>query len=215
MITERVKCTECDRQILPSTALANDGLCGQCIKIPEWLRREGQEFDRQLASGALFTPSQSELETAKQPEEFGNNKTIWYLEPEYYEYKLSSSSIEDEIAHAASQTDGFVFLITDRESRLNLSFNQIYGVCEYWDEDSQDNLYAYTANNLREQVTKELHLVQACPYDGVGMLWLPSRFHMPRQQAFEIVSSLISNNIPSNVIWLDSGDISRTDPGHG
>lgn len=215
MTVERVKCTECDRQILPITAAANGGLCGQCINTPEWIRREGQEFDRQLASGALFIPSQSELKTAKKPEEFGNNKIIWSLEPEYYENRLSNSSVENEISCAAMQNDGFIFLISNLESRLNLSFNQVYGVCEYWNEDSGDYLHAYTANNLREQVNKDLHLCQACPYDGVEMLWFPSRFHLPRQEAFEIFSSLVSNNIPRDVDWLDSGDISYINIGRG
>ncbi|NJR32566.1 MAG: hypothetical protein HC778_06760 [Chamaesiphon sp. CSU_1_12] len=64
MTVERIKCTECNRQILPSTAAANGGLCGQCINTPEWIRRECQEFDRQLESGALFIHSQSELKLA-------------------------------------------------------------------------------------------------------------------------------------------------------
>lgn len=39
MSSHRIKCSICDRMILPATAEANGGLCAQCVKIPP-ARRE-------------------------------------------------------------------------------------------------------------------------------------------------------------------------------
>lgn len=88
-------------------------------------------------------------------------------------------------------------------------------MCEYQNEGAGDYLYAYTQDNLRGQVLADQHVVQACPCCGEGMLWFPSRFHMPRKAAFDILSSIVSGKVPANVAWLEMGDISSTSCGRG
>ena len=214
MKVERVKCVECDAMILPQTAAKYRGMCAQCGNIPEWLRNEQQKYERDLKAGTVFMPSEEELGSATTPHEFGMSDTAWNLEPEYYA-DTDSGTVNDVISQTVQQTNGNVFLVSTSGGRLNLSFNEMYGVCEYQNEEAGDYLYAYTQGNLREQVPEDQHVVQACPCCGVGMLWFPSRFHMPRNAAFDIVSSVVSGKVPSEAEWLDSGDFSRTSRGKG
>jgi hypothetical protein len=159
----------------------------------------------------VFVPSSTELESAKLPDDLSG---AWQLEPDFYS-KRDTDSIPEIIARAAQQSRGDVFLVSDAGGRVNLSFTQKYGVCEYQNQDSGDFLYAFTQANLREQVPKELHVEQACPCCGVGLFWFPSRFHMPREIAFDIISAIANQTIPDGVRWLDSGDFSYTSLGHG
>lgn len=216
MFVERIKCTDCDAMILPQTASRNGGLCAHCAKTPEPLRRARQAFDHQVSTGLVYTPSHEERRSAKLPAEFGRVLITWELEPDYYK-DVDRQSVQETTTRASTQSDGFVFLIANGGARLNLSFNRTYGVCEYQCEASGDCLYAYTPENLREQVNNDVHLIQACPCCGVGLLWYPSRFHMPRQLAFEIFLASIAGKIDAalNVEWLDCGDISYTARGRG
>lgn len=215
MAVARIKCSECDNMILPETAAANRGLCGQCAKIPEWIRRSRREFEDKVASGAWFTPSSNERQAAKQLPELGD-ATEWEAEPEFYKDR-QGTPIRDIIQEATAQTAGHVFLVSSSGARLNLSFNGDYGVCEYQNEESGDYLYAYSPENLREQVPPDQHLDQACACCGVGMGWYPSRFHMPRRTAFAVLSAaaLKDSNALDRVVWLPWGDVSYTTRGHG
>jgi len=216
MAVQRNKCTDCDNMILPEIAARNSGLCGQCTNVPESSRRKKREFDQTVALGLLFTPTEQERQSAKRPAELEIPGAVWELEREFYK-NSEWQSVRDVIAHASKQPAGDVFLVSETGARLNLSFNKEFGVCEYHNEKSAHYLYAFTPKNLREQIRKELHLVQACPCCGVGMLWFPSRFHMPRKMAFEVFSALAlgAGSDTSDVEWLDCGDISYTSPGHG
>lgn len=217
LAVERVKCAECDNMILPQTAAANAGLCAPCAKTPEYMRRARREHESKLASGAWFTPSPRERSTAKRPAEFGDPSAAWSPEPEYYKDSAAQSAWE-VIDHAAGQPEGHVFLVSNCGGRLSLAFNEALGVCEYQNEETGDNLYAYTPENVAEQVSADRHLVQACSCCGVGLLWYPSRFHMPRRSAFAIFSGLALGRsvvpaVPAE--WLDCGDISYTARGRG
>jgi hypothetical protein len=108
--------------------------------------------------------------------------------------------------------------VSDRGGRLSLAFNDTFGVCEYQNEETGDDLYAYTPENLAEQVSADRHLVQACSCCGVGLLWYPSQFHVPRRSAFAVFSSLVlggAGTATAPVEWLDCGDISYTVRGRG
>lgn len=214
MTATRIECVECSNLILPEAAAANAGLCGPCATTPEPLRRATREFQHQLASGAWFTPNPAERASATRPAEFGHAGTTWAPEHEFYKGR-DALTVGDLLMEAAAQTAGDVFLVSHRGSRLNLSFNEAYGVCDYQSATSGDSRYAYTAENRREHVAERLHLVQACPCCGVGMLWYPSRFHMPRRVAVEVVSGVVFNQAPGNVEWLAYGDISYTSRGRG
>ena len=213
MAVERLKCIECDAMILPQTAAKYGGMCAHCADMPESLMEERRQYEKALKSGAVFTPSLEERRSARTPAEFAAD-TVWSLEPEYYadsEYHTAA----EVLSKAENETEGNVFLMSAAGSRLNLSFTRNYAVCEYQNEQAGEWLYAYSENNLREQVPEDQHVVQACPCCGVGMLWFPSRFHMPRQKAFAIVAAVLSGTAPPATQWLGSGDFSYTSKGRG
>jgi hypothetical protein len=191
--------------ILPQTAAKYDGMCAHCGKTSEKLRIEAREYKRNLETGTFFLPSEEELGSVCIPQEFGASDTLWNLDSDYYT-DTASNIMSFVISQGAQQTSGHVFLISSSGGRLNLSFSEIYGVCEYHNQNTGERMYAYTQHNLREQVSEVYHVVQACPCCGVGMLWFPSRCHMPRKTAFDIVVSLVSGTIPSGMTWLNSGD---------
>lgn len=212
-MTERVKCIECENMILPQTAATNGGLCGQCVKISPKLRAEKRECDRRLASGLVFTPSDEELASSSIPSELLTAR--WQHQPEYYAAKHIDSALA-AIAEARPKSNGNVFLVTENGGQLNLGFTECFGVCEFQNQESGEFRYAYSDANLRAQVPKDLHVVQACPCCGVGMLWYPSRYHMPREKAFSILENAVANRAMPDVRWLASiDDISYTQPGRG
>jgi hypothetical protein len=203
--------------ILLQTAVANRGLCAPCAKTPEWLRRAGREYETKLLSGEWFTPSQAERGTARRPTELRESAVTWSPEPEHYRDSKVRSAI-DVVNVSAGQTQGHAFLVSDSGGRLSLAFNEVFGVCEYQNEETGDDLYAYTPENLAEQVSADSHLVQGCSCCGVGLMWYPSRFHMPRQSAFAIFSALALGRPSAHAVpveWLDCGDISYTSRGRG
>lgn len=202
--------------ILTATASANRGLCAQCVKVPESLRRARREFDQAVAAGLVFIPTEEERRSSKRPSEFDASAHVWKPEPEFYQ-DSQYQSVAAVLFAAASQPSGHVFLVSESGARLSLSFNRRYGVCEYQNEDSGDYLYALSAQNSRVQVDEEEHLAQACPCCGEAVLWYPSRFHMPREQAFAVFSALPAEPTGDSPIveWLSYGDISHTSPGRG
>lgn len=214
MTIERVKCSECDAMMLPQTAAKYGGMCAHCGDMPEWLREERRQYEKALAAGTVFSPSTEEMSSAKVPSEFATGDTIWNLEPEYYD-ENDGPTVAAVISRAEDETHGNVFLLSTVGSRLNLSFTERFAVCEYQNEEANDWLYAFTDKNLRHQVPEDQHVVQACSCCGVGMLWFPSRFHMPRALGFAIVKDVMSGRVPSAARWLNSGDFSRTSKGRG
>jgi hypothetical protein len=211
-----IKCTECDALILPSTASANGGLCAHCAKTPEFLRRARREFDAKVASGLVFRPTLEERGSAKHWSVLFSREESWNLDPEYYKDQVANS-IGEEVERASTQSEGYVFLLADSGTRCSLSFKETYGVCEYQSETYDEHLYADSPKNLREQVHSEQHVIQACSCCGVGLLWYPSRFHMPREFAFHVFSSFILGKpeLTTLVEWIDCGDISYTSRGRG
>jgi len=217
MAIERIKCTECDTMLLARTSGANAGLCEKCLAVPEWLRRKRREFQSKLESGSWFIPSDKERGSAKRPAEFDEAATRWSLEPEYYA-NCSSRSITRVFREAMAQSRGYVLFDSNLGGRLNLAFNEVYGVCEYQNDETHDFLYAYTSENLREQVSSARHLEQECAGDGFVQVWYPSRFHLPRRTAFKVLSHVVFNDppdAPNRLEWLAAGDISFTMPGTG
>lgn len=208
----QVKCIECDNMILPQTAADNAGLCGQCVKLSPELRAARREYERRLAEGSVFEPSDQERASAATPGALVT--TRWQLQPEYYADRGLESPVQ-AILEARTQSRGFVFLVTDDGQKLNLGFTERYGVCEYQDQEAADFRYAYCPSNLREQVRSELHVEQACPCCGDGLLWYPSRYHMPRTHAFAIVEYAVAHQACPGVEWLEVEDFSYTRQGRG
>ena len=107
---DRVKCIECDNMILPHIAAANGGLCAQCVKLFPELRAKKREYERRLAVGLVFTPSDEERATSSIPDELHTGQ--WQLQPEYY----AESNIDSPmgaIAAAELESQGNVFLVTE------------------------------------------------------------------------------------------------------
>jgi hypothetical protein len=211
-MTDRVQCVECENMILPQTAADNNGLCGRCFKTPPELRAEKRAYEQRLAAGIIFAPTDDERSTSSIPDELSSGQ--WQLQPEYY----AESNIETAMAAivaAKSQATGNVFLVTDNGGQLNLGFTESYGVCEYQNQQSGEFRYAYSESNLCKQVPEDVHVIQACPCCGVGMLWYPSRFHMPRAIAFSILeNSVVHHGLPG-IEWLQANDFSYTNRGRG
>lgn len=211
-MTDRVKCVDCANMILPQTAANNNGLCGQCVKISPEIRAAGNEYKRRLAEGLVFVPSDQERSTACIPKEIHCGE--WKPQPEYYAESDIDTALT-AISTAKDESAGYVFLVTEGSGQLNLSFNQTYGVCEYRNEATGELCIAYSQSNLKEQVSAELHVIQACPCCGVEMLWYPSRFHMPRDTAFLIIENAIAQQTTEGIEWLEADDISYTEAGRG
>jgi hypothetical protein len=199
--------------ILPQTAADNGGLCGQCIKIPPEIRAKMRGHLTSLEQGSLFLPDESELASAATPSEL-NNGTVWALNAEFYADK-NFKSPADAVAAARNESQGNVFLVSENDGKFNLGFTEAYGVCEYQNQEAGEYRYAYSKLNLSGQVPSEQHVVQACPCCGVGMLWYPSRYHMPRQTALSAVECILRLTLPNGISWLEIGDISYTECGRG
>jgi len=201
--------------ILPATAAANGGLCAQCIKISPEDRDARRSFELALAKGDLWRPSEAEFASVRTPPSLIQG--TWNLEPEYYQAEQHLTVCE-LVERAASHQANEVFLISDCGSRLLVSLNSQYGVCEFQNEEERDWRYAYSEENLRSQVPKSLHLSQLCPCCGVGIAWYPSRTHMPRATAIEILSNIVvcsPSESLARVQWLELGDIFRYLQGRG
>ena len=137
-MTDRVKCIECDRMILPQTAAGNHGLCGRCVqKSPEH-----RKFERQVADGSAFTPSDKERASSRVPDEFFSAQ--WELQPDYYAERNVHSPMA-AIAAAKSESVGNVFLVTGTDGHVNLGFTERYAVCEY-ENQNPANFAARTRN---------------------------------------------------------------------
>jgi hypothetical protein len=210
---EQIKCAECDNMILPQTAIDNEGLCGQCVKLPPEVREELKQFRAQLADGSYFYPSNSELASATIPDALATGRN-WQLQPDYYADRDEKSPI-DAINQASSKMQGNIFLVADDGDELSVGFSQDYAVCEYHNNAAGEWRIAYSDQNLTKQVADSLHVVQSCPCCGVGLQWYPSRYHMPRTLAFEIMRDSIHLQLTPNIQWLETDDFCNTSSGRG
>ncbi len=201
--------------ILPATAAANGGLCAQCVRISPEQREEGRAFELALARGDLWRPSEIELASARTPASLVHG--TWNLEADYYKDE-PNLGVLDAVERAASGQANEVFLVSDSGSRLLVSLNSNYGVCEFQHEQEGDWRYAYSEENLRSQVPESLHLSQPCPCCGVATGWYPSRTHMPRATAIGVLSQVLARSSAEplpRIQWLELGDISRYFKGRG
>jgi len=211
---ERVQCTECGARILPRTAVDNDGLCAQCIQTPVSLRLARQKFEQTIISGEVYVPTARELESAQTPIFLTSETTFWKPGPEYYA-DTEITTCEQAISDAFAKERGDVFLTAGNEIWVTLAFNKKYGVCYYENGFESDYRYARSPRNLSQQVTEDLHLSQDCSCCGDGLFWFPSRYHMDRIDAFNILRSVLKQSIPASVKWLKSCDFTRTGRGYG
>jgi hypothetical protein len=219
------KCRDCKCTISRLTAKKAFGRCPDCHALAakrdaEFKRKFDAEklaHQRRLETGEVYRPSATELDSAMTPAEFNSSGCQWMLQPEFYSgYNDGQiTTIDEAISDAESRIDGVLFLVSNLDGQLNLGISSKYGVCEYINEQYGHWLYAYTDNNLEEQVEERYHVVQTCPCCGVEMLWYPSRFHFPRIQALDLVRRVSRCESPNNLSWLDSGDFSFTERGRG
>jgi hypothetical protein len=215
MTTERMKCAECESMILLSTAEANGGLCAQCVKVSPEEREASRAFDASLALGELWRPSEAEISTARTPSSLSGGN--WHLEFDYYS-DHPELTVAEVCRRVSTGELSVAFLASDSGEHLLVSVNSEYGACEYQNDRESDWRYAYCNENLTSQVPKNLHLPQPCACCGVGLGWYPSRTHMPRTIALQILSAIATPS-PSTTLpmvqWLELGDISRYAKGCG
>jgi hypothetical protein len=209
----RVKCIECDNMILPQTAEDNDGLCAPCAKISPESRAAISKFQKQLEDGSYYRLSEAEVHSASVPKILTNGDH-WKLQPEYYADENECTPL-DVLNRAIDGNKGNIFLVTDEGHQLNVGFSQKYAVCEYQNESLGEFRIAYSDQNLTQQVDETLHVAQACPCCGVSMLWYPSRYHMPKDLAFQIVRDTIERTQTPNVRWIETDDYTYTFRGRG
>ena len=210
----RVKCQECDNMILPRAAEANYGLCDQCIGISERQRAERRAHIESIRSGQAYSPSPNELASAVSFAALEQTPGQWELHLGYYANE-PGQTIASVLDRAFIAPNGNVVLNSASGGTLILAFNSTYGVCEYRNDMTNTFLLAHSSENASSQVPEDLQLCQICACCGVGLLWYPSRFHMPRQRAFECVDALIRETVVDDVRWIDADDISYTQPGRG
>lgn len=212
-MVDRVPCRDCGAMILPVTFAENDGLCATCVRIPEELRRAQREYDRRLRTGEVFTLNEDERKTARESNALGLFAAAWKLEPDYYADR-SADSLHSIFVSATESPSGEVYLIDGEQKRFNFTFNQSYAVCEYSDLEL-GIFYAYSIENLRQQVDRQRHLAQGCPCCGVGVGWYPSRCHMPRKLGFQLVKAILENERLPQVQWIEADDFSYVNQGKG
>jgi hypothetical protein len=210
----RVKCQECDNMILARAAEANNGLCGQCVGLSERQRAERRAYIESLQSGQAYSPSAKELASAVSFTAVEPEPGQWALHPEYYANE-PDQTIASTLDRAVLAPNGNVVLNSASGGTLILAFNSTYGACEYRNDTTDTLLLAHSSENASSQVPEDLQLCQICACCGVGLLWYPSRFHMPRHRAFECVDALIRGTVVDDVRWLDADEISFTQPGRG
>ncbi|MGL6073916.1 MAG: hypothetical protein ACRC8S_07130 [Fimbriiglobus sp.] len=213
----RVRCTDCENMILPETDTANAGLCGPCAKLSEELRVARTEYQQRLSSGEIFRPSPAELSTARSLAELAYPSALWYPNPDSYRDSPTLTT-QELISRTSEEVSESIFLVSENGASLNVTFNERYGVCEYRDETSNLQLYAYTSENMTQQVSEEWQIGQPCACCGVWLLTYPSRFHMPRKDALGILRLMAlgeSKTSTPKVEWLTCGDISDTEDGKG
>ena len=216
VMTNRVECTECGAKILQTTFDRHGGLCAQCARISPEERARTRAFRQSVETGEYFRPTADELASARAASEIPTPPSAWALEPDFH-IKDKGSSIQAVLADAAQLEQGDVFLLASDGARLSLSFGPRFGVVEYQNAADELYLYAYSPENVSEQVPAGEHVDQACPCCGVGMLWYPSRFHMPRRLAFEALDRLVAGaELPADCRWLAyDDDISHVSEGCG
>lgn len=212
-MVDRVPCRDCGAMILPVTFAENDGLCATCVRIPEELRRAQREYDRRLRTGEVFTLNEDERKTARESNSLGLFAAAWKLEPDYYSDR-SADSPSSVLASAAEMPSGEVYLVDGEQKRLNFTFNEFYAVCDYSDL-KLGLFFAYSSDNLRQQVDRECHVGQGCTCCGVGVGWYPSRCHMPRKLGFQLVKAILENERLPQVQWIEADDFSYVNQGKG
>ncbi|MGB1311793.1 MAG: hypothetical protein ACPG47_11300, partial [Leucothrix sp.] len=188
------------------------GLCAHCTKTPAWLREESRAFKVWVAAGDL-SPSGQQLLESKSYLELKLNTEKWELDKEFYEDR-GVSKTQSELDVLRGKQTGSLHLFSNKESRLNFSFNKFYAVCEYHDTDMQNHVFSYNQKNLKIQVIKELHIEQSCPCCGVGLFMYSSHCHMLREDGFEIIQSLL-NETENNSNWIPFEDQSYNSAGFG
>jgi hypothetical protein len=210
----RIKCSDCDRMILPATASRNGGLCGRCAKLSPSERAAKRAFVEALKAGTLYRPNPGEMATALPLADVEPKGSTWSPHGEYYAgtEDCDLASIVDDATQASQ---GYVVLLSDSGSTFVLAFNDMYGVCEYRNEEAGKYLLAYTPENASAQIPYDLHLGQICACCGVELLWYPSRYHMPRHRAFACLNAVLHRAAEADVQWLDAGDFSETSRGRG
>jgi hypothetical protein len=200
--------------MLPATAAKNNGLCAKCANISLEQREAMRRFERELAEGVLFVASATELGSARVPAELIHPTTRWALQPDFYADQLDHTVLEI-IEKAKGEVEGHVFLVSESQGELNFGFTRRYAVLEYQSDKTQEFMYARVEGNLRKQVDGTEHVGQACPCCGVGMLWYPSRCHMPRFEGFRLLTDVAGGRVLQGVTWMDLGDFSYTSRGKG
>ena len=200
--------------ILPMTAEKNAGLCAQCAKTPSYLREKSRVFKAKIANGDLKVSDHSLL-NAKSNEEIGMFKQRWSLDPEYYEGQ-DLKLVEREIENISNLENGSLHILSDLGARINFVFNSEYGVCEYHDREWENFAFAYNEANMVSQVAGEAHLIQLCPCCGVDLMYYSSHCHMPRNDAFNILASIVGvrKNCNSHK-WVEFEDLSYNSKGFG
>lgn len=210
---DRTRCDECDSIILLATAIKNEGVCASCDKLSTESRQAIKTHRNQIVTGEIYHASNNDLLTAKGSDKIMTPGSPWKLEPSFYDGH-AATSIDEAIKLAMCEPNGYVFLVNDLGESLNLSFTEIYAVCTFQTPGSDSGFYARTPDCLSTQVIARHHVPEACPCCGEGIGWFPSRFHLPRKTAFELLQRLINSKSGSEM-WIPTGDYALTTAGKG
>ncbi len=206
-------CIDCGAVILASTAARLEGLCAQCAKQSPGARAQNRDFLKRLRTSEVFLPSPPELGSARDSDALLRPRRSWRIDDTDTDLVPSPSTLRPFLELPSGQ----LFLVSDAHERLSLVFGPSFAVLEYHLETGDDRRYAYTDLNARAQIDRVSQLDQSCPCCGVGMFWYPSRFHMPRSLAFELLLHATTGQAPRIAYkWLEyDDDITHASPGRG
>lgn len=199
--------------ILLATAIKNEGACAICAKLSVESRQAIKTHRNQVVTGEIYHASNNDLLTAKGSDKIMTPDSPWKLEPNFYDGH-AATSIDEAIKLAMRKPNGHVFLVNDLGENLNFSFTEIYAVCTFQTPGSDSVFYTRTPDCLSTQVKAQHHASEACPCCGEAIGWFPSRFHLPRKTAFELLQRLIIFK-PGSEMWIPTGDYAFTTAGEG
>jgi hypothetical protein len=211
-------CTDCGAAISLKQLAGFANRCARCWKDLE--QRKSAEriaFEVRMANGSIYWPTEAEFVDARNLDEALQAKR-WRLEPEVYR---NGETVEQVLATIDAGEERSLILRCEKEeateaSHLVLATKGDFGACFFMDTMDSPIFFAHTSRAASGQVDADDQLFYCCPCCGVGMGNVPSRFHLPREEARGVLLAALSRQPPvAGVRWFEVPDLGEYRPGEG